>query len=111
MGVEAQKMWDDFKEANPDTKLTLDHTGAEINSIFVHSVQSNKSDEHTQQLKDWIKEAHPKSRVGVGVMKYDNWVVDSNPEQRVEIIFNPEILNAPVKEDTDDSRGTTDRED
>jgi len=100
LSKEAQKIWELFKEANPDTPLKLDHTGDEITTMFVHSPLANKHDEHIQFLKNWIKENHPKSRVGVGVMMYDNWKTASEGKKKepVEIVIDPEILNAPGQE-------------
>ncbi len=107
MGKEAQAMWELFKEENPDTILKLDHTGAETNAIFVHSPQTNGHDEHTDSLGAWIKSNHPKSKVGVGVMKYDNWQPMLKEVEATEIVINPEILNAPKleqeKEESNDS--------
>ncbi len=96
MGKEAQAMWDLFKEENPHTILNLDHTGENVNTIFVHSPVSNSHDEHTVELSEYIKEKHPKSKVGVGVMRYDGWKLE---------IPNAHIMEQE-KENLNDSRRT-----
>ena len=91
-----QQIWDKYNIEFPDHKLELDHIGLEIKSLFVYSPMSNSRDEHTKHLSAWIWKDENMRKVGVGVMKYDNWVHPEKqaldtPEQEVEIHIDPAI--------------------
>ena len=100
-----KQAWELYKKEFPDTPLVLDHIGDESKSIFVHSPLSNGRDEHTDHCSKWMWADKSRWRVGVGVMKYDNWV----PPEPVK----PPPANGEGEKEKDESiqtiiRGITD---
>lgn len=96
--MEPRLVWEKYNEEFPDNPLVLDHIGAEIKTLFVHSPQSNGRDEHTKHLQDWIWADKKMRKVGVGVMKYDNWEPPVVEPQRIEEPELPptELLQQPL---------------
>ena len=99
-----QQAWDLYNETFPDSILTLDHIGIETKALFVHSPVTNGRDEHTSHLTKWMWEEKSRWRIGVGVMKYDNFKLKDTPiepEATVEIFIDPAIkASVPIGEDT-----------